>query len=43
MKPSNDPKADELRNKNLSAPNETPELEKVISIEEKKEENQNGK
>ena len=43
MKPSNDPKADELRNKNLSAPNETPGLEKVISIEEKKEENQNGK
>lgn len=41
MKPSNDPKADELRNKNLSAPNEPSESEEVISIKEKKEENQN--
>lgn len=44
MKPSSDPKADELRNKNLSAPNESPTSEEVVSKKEKekKEENQNG-
>ena len=39
MKPSKDPKADELRNSNLSAPKEQ---ETIDVINEPKEENQNG-
>ena len=40
MKPSSDPKADELRNSNISAPNEEP-AHNIIE-EEKEDENQNG-
>ena len=40
MKPSNDPKADELRNANISAPNEEPAQNPIE--EEKEDENQNG-
>ena len=40
MKPSDDPKADELRNSNISAPNEDGNVQ--LPIEEQEEENQNG-
>ena len=40
MKPSDDPKADELRNANISAPNE--DNVQVTPIEEQEESNQNG-
>lgn len=48
MKPSDDPKADELRNKNLSRPNEdeqtSSETDNLEKIKQKiKEENQNGR
>lgn len=42
MKPSTDPGADELRNKNLSAPKGTVEPTPINVEKEKKEENQNG-
>lgn len=42
MKPSDDPRADELRNKNLSAPSES-EPETNPPVEDEKEEIQNGK
>ena len=43
MKPSNDPKADELRNSNLNHPDEKQQLTKsVAEVPEKEEEDQNG-
>ena len=43
MKPSDDPKADELRNSNLNHPDEKQQLTKsVAEVPEKEEENQNG-
>lgn len=43
MKPSNDPKADELRNSNLNHPDEKQQLTKpVAEVSEKEEEDQNG-
>lgn len=43
MKPSDDPKADELRNSNLNHPDEKQQLAKsVAEVPEKEEENQNG-
>ena len=43
MKPSNDPKADELRNSNLNHPDEKQQLTKsVAEAPEKEEEDQNG-
>ena len=43
MKPSDDPKADELRNSNLNHPDEKYQLAKpVAEVPEKEEENQNG-
>lgn len=43
MKPANDPRADELRNKNLSKPSsEEPQVEAVDTTFQKEEENQNG-
>ncbi len=42
MKPSNDPTADELRNKNLSAPKETTQLKEQVVNEENKEEEDIG-
>ena len=43
MKPSNDPKADELRNSNLNHPDEKQQLTKSVSeVPEKEEEDQNG-
>lgn len=40
MRPSDDPKADELRNANISAPNEDNNVK--LPMEEQEEENQNG-
>ena len=40
MRPSDDPKADELRNANISAPNEDNNVQ--LPMEEQEEENQNG-
>lgn len=43
MKPSNDPKADELRNSNLNHPDEKQQLTKsVAEVPEKEEKDQNG-
>ena len=43
MKPSNDPKADELRNSNLNHPDEKKQLTKsVAEVPKKEEEDQNG-
>ena len=43
MKPSNDPKADELRNSNLNHPDEKQQLTKsVAEVPEKEEEDRNG-
>lgn len=43
MKPSDDPKADELRNSNLNHPDEKQQLTKsVAEVSEKEEEDQNG-
>ena len=43
MKPANDPRADELRNKNLSKPSgEEPQVEAIDTTIQKEEEIQNG-